>query len=109
MSDLPPQLIQSYDGAPVGSGTEATAEREKRREAERDALVSDTHQREAALLEDTQQLFTHLSAYLRGELSSMCCSKHNSERLLYSLEDRHFHPHILYSSVSDLFFGSHNG
>lgn len=70
MSDLPPQLISNYDGAPVGSGTEATAEREKRKEAERDALVSDTHQREAALLEDTQQLFTHLSAYLRGELSS---------------------------------------
>lgn len=75
MSDLPPQLISNYDGAPIGSGTEASAEREKRREAERDALVSDTHQREASLLEDTQQLFTHLSAYLRGELSSTNLSR----------------------------------
>lgn len=70
MADVPPQLVPTVDAAAVGTSPEATKERQKRREAEKDALVNDTHQREALLLEHTQQLFTHLQAYLRGELSS---------------------------------------
>lgn len=70
MTDLPPKLVPSFEDTPIGSSAEATSERQRRREAEREALVTDTHQREATLLEDTQLLFTHLAAYLKGELSS---------------------------------------
>lgn len=69
MADVPPQLVSSAAEA-AEMRSEAAGDREMRREAERNALVADTHQREATLLEDTQQLFTHLAAYLRGELSS---------------------------------------
>jgi hypothetical protein len=69
MADVPPRLVTAVDEAAIGSTPEATRERQRRREAEREAIIADTHQREAVLLEDTQQLFTHLSAYLRGELS----------------------------------------
>ena len=69
MADVPPQLLPSPTDASE-MRTEAAGDREMRREAEKNALVADTHQREATLLEDTQQLFVHLSAYLRGELSS---------------------------------------
>lgn len=70
MTDIPPQLVPSVDEASLGSTPEATKERQRRREAEREALIADTHQREAVLIEDTQSLFTHLAAYLKGELSS---------------------------------------
>jgi hypothetical protein len=70
MADSTPQATKLEDSASVGSTTDPADERQKRREAERDAIVADTHQREAALLEDTNQLFTHLAAYLKGELSS---------------------------------------
>lgn len=68
MADVPPQLLPAADASEIRA--EAAGDREMRREAERIALVADTHQREATLLEDTQQLFTHLAAYLKGELSS---------------------------------------
>lgn len=67
MTDVPPKLVPTIDAAEMQA--EASGDREARREAERSALVADTHQREATLLEDTQSLFVHLSAYLRGELS----------------------------------------
>ena len=72
MSDLPPQFAPPIEESPSDAQYEAGDVKQSRREAEREALVADTNQREATVLEDTEQLFTQLAAYLRGELSGMC-------------------------------------
>jgi biogenesis of lysosome-related organelles complex 1 subunit 2 len=70
MADTPPQSVSSMEEASVSAHSDSVGDRQSRKEAERDALAADTYQREATLLEDTNTLFTHLAAYLRGELST---------------------------------------
>lgn len=82
MAESSTKTISPNEGIPVGPQTDSIDERQRRRESERDALVTDTHQREAALLEDTKSLFENLAAYLRGELSSTLAEKPVTMQLL---------------------------